>query len=390
MKRILSFILSIALVIVLLPAIPTQATITTQSPPNEGWARIRYAGNDRYLDIPYGNFYDNGTQLQLWDKAYGNQNQIFYFHDTGEGWSISSHLTGKVLEVRDSSHDDCAPVAQWDHHELACARWDVIANDDGTASFCNRESGLYLNVCGGGDAQNGTPIIQYHDDASISMRFYIEGMTNTDVLSATFDRYTKVNEVQWTEYNPFANIFNDTGWSYQNNKKYYYPTPNQGLIFDSAEYLSPNTVANILRDKAYHKSTWKQIESALNGELSEVAISELLSSLGFGSIPGLGCALGILQILWDSQNSNKWNEFVDSVQIDKQGRCSGVIIYTYYDITTYSIWGPLNNGSTTWGTTWHIRKVPYIEYKTWSGNNFSDVCNLPVNVIDGRWWYYFK
>ena len=38
---------------------------------------------------------------------------------------------------------------------------------DGTVSFRNRESGKYLNVQGGGDAGNGTKIIQYYGEMAI-------------------------------------------------------------------------------------------------------------------------------------------------------------------------------------------------------------------------------
>ncbi len=54
------------------------------------------------------------------------------------------------------------------------------------------------------------------------------------------------------------------------------------------------------------------------------------------------------------------------------------------------VWGPLNNGTTTWGTTYHIKKAPYVEYRSWTGDNFYEVCDLPVNAISGKWWYYFK
>ena len=393
MKKIIAMLLTIILIVTINLTTTVLATNTTQTPTNEGWARIKYAENSRYLDIPAESFYDNGTQLQIWDYVYGNQNQIFYFHDTGDGWEISSHLTGKLIRVIDGSHDDYAKIVQDEKKEQECEKWYIIANDDNTVSFLNKESGLYLNVFGGGNAQNGTKMIQYHDDGTIAMRFYLEFMTYNDVLSATFNRTIYANDIEWNQFPQgplYGNILNLTGLQYSNREKYYYPTPGQDSILDSIEYLSPNVVANMIKNKSYSKSTWKEIKSAVNGELSESAIASLLSRLGFGDIPGLGCALGILQVLLDSQESSKWNSFVDATQIDAQGRCSGVIVYTYYDIVSYSVWGPLNNGTTAWGTTYQIKKVPRVEYYSWTGDNFSDVCNLPQNIINGRWWYYFK
>lgn len=150
---------------------------TTTNPVSGSFARIRYSVNNRYLDVPAESVSNNGTQLQIWDYAPGNQNQIFQLTNTGKGWCITSLQSGKIIEVRNSSHDDCAQVAQWDKHDLACARWDIVKNSDGTVSFRNRESGKYLNVCGGGNAGNGTKMIQYHDDKSYAMRFLIEPVT---------------------------------------------------------------------------------------------------------------------------------------------------------------------------------------------------------------------
>ena len=162
---------------------------TTTNPVNGSFVRIRYSVNGRYVDVPAEGISNNGTQLQLWDYAPGNANQVYQLIDTGNGWLIVSLQSGKVIEVRNSSHDDCAQVAQWSKHNLACARWDIVKNNDGSVSFRNRESGKYLNVCGGGNAGNGTKMIQYHDDKSAVMRFFIEPVTvnGYTTVSGTID-----------------------------------------------------------------------------------------------------------------------------------------------------------------------------------------------------------
>lgn len=149
----------------------------SDTPRDGAFVRIRYAANGRYLDVPAEGATKNGTQLQIWDSASSNTNQYFQLIDTGKGWKIISLHSGKVVEVRDSSHKDCAQVAQWDKHNSACARWDIIRNRDGTVSFKNRESGLYLNVYGGGNAGNGTKLIQYHNDGTVAMKFYISNVS---------------------------------------------------------------------------------------------------------------------------------------------------------------------------------------------------------------------
>lgn len=154
-------------------------------PKNGAFIRIRYAANGRYIDVPAESATKNGTQLQIWDSASSNINQYFQLIDTGKGWQIISLYSGKVVEVRDSSHKDYAQVAQWDKHDLACARWDIIQNNDGTVSFKNRESGLYLNVYGGGNASNGTKLIQYHNDGTVAMKFYINNVSTNGYQTQT-------------------------------------------------------------------------------------------------------------------------------------------------------------------------------------------------------------
>ena len=145
----------------------------------------------------------------------------------------------------------------------------------------------------------------------------------------------------------------------------------------------------MLRDKSYNKSTWDEIKSALEGELTEDAVSALIARLGF-KVPGLGYALGILQVLWDSNDAAKWNQFVDAAKIDKYGHCSGVIVYTYYDIVEHPVYGPMNNGTTAYGFKYYFKKIPRVEYKSWNGDNFYDVSNLPTDVDYGNWSYHFK
>lgn len=158
---------------------------STANPVSGSFVRIRYSANGRCLDVPAEGISKNGTQLQIWDYTSGNQNQIFQLVDTGKGWHIISLQSGKVVEVRNSSHNDCAQVAQWSKHNLACARWDIIKNSNGSVSFRNCESGKYLNVSGGGNAGNAAKIIQYHNDKSPAMQFFIEPVTCGNFTTVT-------------------------------------------------------------------------------------------------------------------------------------------------------------------------------------------------------------
>ena len=182
----------------------------SDTPKDGAFVRIRYAANGRYLDVPAEGATKNGTQLQIWDSASSNTNQYFQLIDTGKGWQIISLHSGKVVEVRDSSHKDCAQVAQWDKHNSACARWDIIRNSDGTVSFKNRESGLYLNVYGGGNAGNGTKLIQYHNDGTVAMKFYINNVStngyNTQTSKISGSSVKSEKNISLTSWRPLNGL----------------------------------------------------------------------------------------------------------------------------------------------------------------------------------------
>ncbi|MBO4865576.1 MAG: RICIN domain-containing protein [Ruminococcus sp.] len=74
-------------------------------------------GNRRCLDLCSASDADtNGTVLKLYDASYDYQEQNFRFRDLGDGsyeiGSVNSY-GNKVLEVRNSSYDDCATVQIW-------------------------------------------------------------------------------------------------------------------------------------------------------------------------------------------------------------------------------------------------------------------------------------
>lgn len=392
MKRITAFLLALVLAISEIPLFITSASATSyksEAPKNGSYVRIRHAGSSRYLDVPAEGIDACGTQLQVWEYAYGNQNQIFRMYKTDNGWQIISHMSGKCIEVRDSSHNDYAQVAQWDRHDLACAHWDIVNNSDGSVSFCNKESGKYLNVCGGGNAPNGTKIIQYHDDGTSAMRFYIEVMGNADVLSATAVRKIRNSDLSWTKYNSVtSNVINFSGYQKGSGKDSYYPTPGQ-KIFISAEFLSPNTVATLIQNKSYAKTFKNEIADALAGEMTETSIAALLAEMGFENIPGLGLALGILQTLANSDDAEKWNAFVSTAKFDATGRCSGVIIYTYQTIHRRASW-EIDPTKCAYVWKYYITTSTTVEYKDWTGDNFAEVSSLPVQNAVGWSYYKFK
>lgn len=351
------------------------------------YVRILYAINPgKCFDMPAEGILKNGTRLQLWDCYYGNQNQIHVMENTGFGWVIRNHQSGKVIEVRNSSHQNGAQVAQWDPHDSACARWDVLANIDGSVSFRNRESGKYLNLCGGGIGKNGQQFIQWFDDNSESMRFKVRVMGTADVLSAVYQREIAKFDIDWTSEHPLMPVHNTTGWSMRENGTWHYPSVGQ-KVFVSAEFLSPNTVANMLKERAYSPSTLENIEAVLAGEGSEEMAVAVLKGLGFKEIPGVGAVVGVLQTLLDIQEKEERDRFVDAVDFDARGQCSGVILYTYKTVKMVPEYSKVNG---RWKLVQKIETDTSVDYGKWTGDNFADVCNLRLNGTSGTWHYCFK
>jgi len=67
----------------------------------------------RALDNTDGAFYD-GAQMQQWERAVGNPNQIWCAHAVGSGWfSLRNATSGSLLDLRDGSTGNGAAIQQW-------------------------------------------------------------------------------------------------------------------------------------------------------------------------------------------------------------------------------------------------------------------------------------
>lgn len=136
--------------------------------------RIVNAKSKKVLDIRDMSS-DNGTQLQLWFKHKGNENQMFKFKNQGDGYySIIARHSGKALEVGGSSLEAGATVNQWRHKEdYPTQMWKLIPLGDDKFIICNNNSGMVMDVYNG-DLTNGQDITQYNYNGSDAQIFYME------------------------------------------------------------------------------------------------------------------------------------------------------------------------------------------------------------------------
>ena len=274
MKRFISFIMSIVLVMALIP-ITASAETYHKTIKSKKFYYIEHVGSGLLLDVDSEHLNDNGTQLQIWEKCRGNQNQVFVLIDTGNGWTITSYASKKIIEVRDSSHEDYTEVAQWDDNEQKCGRWNIIYNTEGTTAE----------------------------------KFKLHPIKTSDVLSATWTRKIFNDEIHWSDSGYSLNVNNFTEWTKNDLRSY--PTPGYEYLVH-IDYLDPKTVGEIIKSRAYIDDGWSQIKDIVRGEATEETVAKALSILGIDDIPFLGGAVSVIQTLWKKENKNEKKKYNNS------------------------------------------------------------------------------
>lgn len=377
MKKVIRFVSIILVVCTLFGVCSINASAATKvkSASSGNYYLIQHVGSGKYLDITDEST-SNGARLQIWQRYPEHQNQVFYFQKVGNYWKIIAHNSGKAIEVRNSSKSNNAHVAQWSYGGLKCQQWSIIKNSDGTVSFKNRNSGKYLDVSGNGTA-NGTKVVQYTSNGTTAQKFKLYRLDNKDILNATWTRNLKNSNISWTKINWKNPVANYTSYS----KSGYYPTPGKTYL-KKVEYFDADTVHELLANAAKCKSSLaKTINTTLEEHNEGFAQWLLEEKLGFDKTPGIGIALGVLETLATYESSKDWNNFVNTTRAGK-----GIKKTTYVKFEIYSKYGPLNNGTTAWGTTYYVREVYIYEYSVWNGNGGVKA----PSGYSGSWDYTFK
>ncbi|MBR2786615.1 MAG: RICIN domain-containing protein [Clostridia bacterium] len=350
----------------------------------EGYYIIKGVGSGKYLDVT-DESKENGAQLQIWDKFAYHQNQVFYLAPAGNYYRIISCNSNKVIEVRDSRMDNGAPVAQWDNANIACQQWSIIDNGDGTVSFKNRNSGKYMDVSGN-ETTNGTKIIQYESNGSLAQKFEIKKLHNEDVHSASWSMDMSQIRTQWVPI--FGRVHNLSGYDF---------TAKNGLIevpvadntyLVKIEYIDANTVLDIICEKGMDSSTLNQLGDLVKGEATEEAVGAILKKAGW-EVPGVGIIIGTAQILFSltDKSSEEYKSFVNAARQGKtSGSVNGVIRKTYVTFNGVSVFGPLNDGTTAWGTYTDILAEKRHEYSVWES---ASQLQSPKGS-SGNWNYTFE
>jgi len=136
----------------------------------------------------------------------------------------------------------------------------------------------------------------------------------------------------------------------------------------SIEYMDPSTVGYMILASAQKPSFFDDVKSILLGEGTEDLVNAVFNAIELKNVPCIGYALGLFQSIIEMENNKEWNKFIRYVSFDKEGKCTGIIKYTYKNYYTGK------------------RRT---EYGIWNGNNFTEVQYEPQNQ-KGYWTYNFK
>lgn len=335
-KRTVSLLLVVCMALCF--CIPTTMMMhvdATGSTVSTGYYLIKGVGSGKYLDVT-DESKGNGARLQIWDKFAYHQNQVFYLTPVGDYWKIIAYNSHKVIEVRDSCTDDGAPVAQWDYAQITCQQWSII--------------------------------------------------NNGDVHSASWDIATSQIKTQWVPVS--GNVHNLSGYDFTTkNGQIEVPVTGKTYLV-KVEYIDANTVLDIICEKGMDSSTLSQLGDLLKGEATEETVGAVLKKAGW-EVPGVGIIIGTAQILF-SLTDKSGEEYNNFVAVARQGKTNGsvncIIRKTYVTFDSQYAYGPINNGTTAWGSYTNIVANERHEYSVWDS---SSQLKSPENS-SGSWNYTFE
>lgn len=156
---------------------------------------------------------ENGVRLHVWE-IHGGDNQVFYLERQNDGtYKITAKHSNLSVEVRNSSHENEADVAQWDYADgYDCKLWYVIDCGSGYYKFVNKESKKCIDIQGNG-VENGTRIWQYEDNGTDAQRFQlvpVNGTSNTQTGIVHANGGLRVRKGRGTNYAKLTTIPNGT------------------------------------------------------------------------------------------------------------------------------------------------------------------------------------
>ncbi len=164
--------------IILLLALTANAVFAQMKSANldpDAWYSIVAVHSDKALEIAGGVAgKTNGLQLQQNDVT-GAANQLFQFKQAKSGFfTITAKHSGKVLEIRDNSMKDHAPVQQNEANGQDNQLFTLVKETSNNYRIIARSTGYGFDVSGGvKSVSNNIPVIVYPATGAANQTFRI-------------------------------------------------------------------------------------------------------------------------------------------------------------------------------------------------------------------------
>lgn len=392
-KRFISLILSMIMIFSFCGYFPMKKIVAEAATSVSPGIYIIEFRSGKVLDVTDESI-NNGTQLQIWQRYEDHSNQKFKIEKSGSYWKITAMNSNKVIEVRDSSKQDYAQVAQWSDSNIACQRWE-IESDGSFVRFKNANSGMYMTVFNAySSIANGSKIVQrpkLTGDNKIEQQFKLLKLDGVEIVSAIWERQLNVDDIKWDKYSRFS--FNPL--TYRNQTGIYFPDKPDGqygtwdwdkvyvpstdnCILVRVEYIDREKAKKMIVDKAKEfEDSATTCKKYVEGQIQDFVISETMNRIfEFAGVPFVGDITvflkGFCELSISAQsNHQNWCDFCDVWSDNEQQGC-GVIKKTYLKFSP----------SSTFGGEPCI--AAYTEYTSekWDGKSIN--YNLPY---DGKWAY---
>jgi hypothetical protein len=134
------------------------------------WYRFTNVNSGLVLDVKDSSLANDGPVIQWPAHGVPPSNQLWAMAPTvfqnHEPTAVTNRESKKVLDVKDASHENGAPVVQYEQHLANPAnqlwRFEEISFGDGESGYLirNENSGLVLDVKGA-STENGAELIQW-------------------------------------------------------------------------------------------------------------------------------------------------------------------------------------------------------------------------------------
>ncbi|GHT79023.1 hypothetical protein FACS1894104_3040 [Actinomycetota bacterium] len=243
----------------------------------------------RSFDVPSATTAEHAA-LRIWNPN-NTPAQTFYFQAQSNGlYSIRPLNSGHAFAARDGNLVATTHLVQVGYNPTSLAQlWAINDNGDGTVSFVNAASGLYLDITGG-SSENGTGIQLYKSNSTPAQKFRINPISMDTAIAPGVVSFTPITQAAKRIDIPQASQVSGTQAQVWNSNKTFAQKFNASLNNDGSYSFSALSSGQYLSD-ANNLICQIQVSGVVNNEqkwrLIYVVGGTALQNVGTGRIVDL-------------------------------------------------------------------------------------------------------